>query len=72
MHLPPKVPSSGSPLILEPAPDRIEILDAFADIPDIRKISGKRHQIVLCLALFTLAIAAGNQGFLAIGDWLKS
>lgn len=25
----------------------------------------------LCLALFTLAVAAGNQGFLAIGDWLK-
>ncbi|WP_293114984.1 transposase family protein [Moorena sp. SIO4G3] len=26
----------------------------------------------LCLALFTLAIAAGNRGFLAIGDWLTS
>lgn len=25
----------------------------------------------MCLALFTLAVAAGNQGFLAIGDWLK-
>ena len=24
------------------------------------------------IALFTLAVAAGNQGFLAIGDWLKS
>ena len=23
-------------------------------------------------SLFTLAVAAGNQGFLAIGDWLKS
>ena len=26
----------------------------------------------LCLALFTLAVVAGNHGFLAIGDWLLS
>jgi hypothetical protein len=26
----------------------------------------------MCLALFTLAIAAGNRGFLAIGDWITS
>ncbi|NJO99063.1 MAG: transposase family protein [Pleurocapsa sp. CRU_1_2] len=26
----------------------------------------------MCLALFTLAVVAGNQGFLAIGDWLES
>ena len=25
----------------------------------------------LCLALFTLAVTAGNRGFLSIGDWLK-
>ena len=52
--------------------DRIEILEAFADLPDVRQASGKRHQMTLCLALFTLAITAGNRGFLAIGDWLKS
>lgn len=51
---------------------QIEILAAFADIPDLRKAGGKRHQIALCLALFTLAITAGNRGFLAIGDWLAS
>ncbi|NEP29501.1 MAG: hypothetical protein F6K49_49190 [Moorea sp. SIO3I6] len=28
--------------------------------------------VALCLALFTKAIAAGNRGFLAIGDWLNS
>jgi hypothetical protein len=49
-----------------------EIVVAFAEIADQRSNLGKRHQIALCLALFTLAIAAGNQGFLAIGDWLKS
>ncbi len=53
-------------------PARIEILEAFADMPDVRKASGKRHHLALCLALFTLAIAAGNRGFLAIGDWIKS
>ena len=52
--------------------DCIEILEAFADLPDVRRASGKRHQMTLCLALFTLAITAGNRGFLAIGDWLKS
>ena len=30
----------------------------------------KRHPMALCLALFTLAVTAGNRGFLAIGDWL--
>jgi hypothetical protein len=55
-----------------PATDRIEILEAFADLPDVRHSSGKRHQMALCLALFTLAITAGNRGFIAIGDWLKS
>ncbi|NJL48963.1 MAG: transposase family protein [Leptolyngbyaceae cyanobacterium SM2_5_2] len=55
-----------------PATDRIEILEAFAELPDVRYSSGKRHQMTLCLALFTLAVAAGNQGVIAIGDWLKS
>lgn len=72
MRLPPKfLPSEGS-RPSESIPERIEILAAFSDIPDVRKVSGKRHQMALCLALFTLAIAAGNRGFLAIGDWLKS
>ena len=52
--------------------EQLEILSVFSEIPDVRHSLGKRHHIALCLALFTLAIAAGNQGFLAIGDWLKS
>jgi hypothetical protein len=50
----------------------IEILEAFAELSDSRRAAGKRHQVPLCLALFTLAVVAGNRGFLAIGDWLKS
>ena len=50
----------------------IAILEAFKGMPDKRRGQGKRHTLPLCLALFTLAIAAGNQGFEAIGDWLKS
>ena len=49
----------------------LEIIKAFVDLPDVRKSSGKRHQMTLCLALFTLAVTAGNREFLAIGDWLK-
>ncbi len=51
---------------------KLAIMDAFVDLPDARRRAGLRHQQTLCLALFTLAVAAGNRGFLAIGDWLKS
>ncbi len=50
----------------------VAILEAFAELPDLRRSSGQRHTQALCLALFTLAIAAGNKGFLALGDWLKA
>jgi hypothetical protein len=49
----------------------IAILEAFAGMPDQRRKQGTRHSLQLCLALFTLAVSAGNQGFLAMGDWLK-
>ncbi len=71
MHLLPQSPAVAAPPSLEARPERIEILEAFADLPDVRKASGKRHQMALCLALFTLAVTAGNRGFISIGDWLK-
>ena len=71
-----RLPPASTPAVidsrLEPAVERIEILDAFMDLPDVRRASGKRHDMALCLALFTLAVTAGNRGFLAIGDWLNS
>lgn len=51
---------------------QLVIVEAFADLCDTRRTAGQRHQQALCLALFTLAVAAGNRGFLAIGDWLKA
>ena len=73
MRLPPTpIPTSAViDLPSESAVERIEILEAFADLPDVRRAAGKRHQMALCLALFTLAVTAGNRGFLSIGDWLK-
>lgn len=50
----------------------IAILEAFAGLEDPRRCAGQRHNLALCLAVFTLAIAAGNRGFLAIGDWITS
>ncbi len=50
----------------------VAIVEAFKDLPDPRRTAGQRHTQALCLALFTLAVAAGNRGFLAIGDWLKA
>jgi hypothetical protein len=49
----------------------IAILEAFAGMSEERRKQGTRHSLQLCLALFTLAVSAGNRGFLAIGDWLK-
>lgn len=51
---------------------RAAILEAFADLPDGRRGAGQCHSLALCLALFTLAVAAGNKGFIAIGDWIKA
>lgn len=51
---------------------QLAIVEASSHLPDQRQSSGKRHQQALCLALFTLAVTAGNRGFLAIGDWLKA
>ena len=45
----------------------LAIVEAFVGVPDPRRTAGQRHQQALCLALFTLAVAAGNHGFLAIG-----
>lgn len=50
----------------------LSIVEAFAGLPDLRRRAGQRHSQPLCLALFTLAVTAGNRGFVAIGDWLKS
>ena len=73
MSLSPTPSAAAAPVVSAPngRTEQIEILAAFADLPDRRRAGGKRHQIALCLALFTLAITAGNRGFLAIGDWLK-
>ena len=51
---------------------QLAIVEAFADLPDTRRTAGQRHSQALCLGLFTLAVVAGNRGFLAIGDWLKA
>lgn len=72
MRLPPPMPPTVFDSRIEPAVERVEILNASVDLPDVRKASGKRHQMALCLTLFTLAVTAGNREFLAIGDWLKS
>ncbi|NEO82566.1 MAG: ISAs1 family transposase [Moorea sp. SIO4G3] len=50
----------------------LAIMDVFMELPDTRRSAGQRHTQALCLALFTLAVAAGNRGFLAIGDWIKA
>ena len=50
----------------------LAIVEVFSNLPDRRRGAGQRHNQALCLALFTLAVAAGCRGFLAIGDWLNA
>ena len=68
MHLPP----TSTPVVidsrLEPTAECIEILEAFSDLPNVRRAAGKRHHMALYLVLFTLAVTAGNGGFLATGS----
>ena len=51
---------------------QLAIVEAFSDLIDTRCGTGSRHPQALCLAMFTVAVAAGNKGFFAIGDWLKA
>nr|WP_230844455.1 ISAs1 family transposase [Gloeobacter morelensis] len=48
------------------------IFKAFENIPDPRRGAGRRHPLPLCLTIFTMAVVAGNRGFLAIDDWVKA
>jgi DDE_Tnp_1-associated len=50
----------------------LALVDAFKDLPDPRRKQGSRHEQALCLAIFTMAIAAGCRGFLSMGDWLNN
>ncbi len=50
----------------------LAIVEAFSNLPDLRRGAGQRHNQALSLALFTLAVAGGCRGFLAIGDWLSA
>ena len=51
---------------------QLAMIEAFANLPDERRTSGRRHQQPLRLALFTLGVVAGNRGWIAIGDWVKA
>jgi len=46
------------------------ILEAFADLPDRRRGAGHASHSVPCL--IHLGDAAGNKGFIAIGDWIRA
>lgn len=51
---------------------QIAIVEAVSDLSDLWRTAGQRQTQALCFALFTLAVAAGNRSFMAIGAWLKA
>ena len=44
----------------------------FADIPDPRRVQGRRHRLPTVLALAAGAILCGMRGYRAISDWANS
>ena len=44
----------------------------FADIPDPRRVQGRRHRLSTVLALAAGAILCGMRGYRAISDWANS
>ena len=58
-----RLPPTPTPAVIdsrsESAVERIEILEAFVDLPDVRRAAGKGHHLALCLALFNLRVTEG-------------
>ena len=44
----------------------------FADIPDPRRIQGRRHRLSTVLAIAAAAVLCGMRGYKAISDWADS
>ena len=44
----------------------------FADIPDPRRVQGRRHRLSTVLAIAAGAILCGMRGYRAISDWANS
>ena len=44
----------------------------FADIPDPRRIQGRRHRLATVLAIAAGAVLCGMRGYKAIADWANS
>jgi hypothetical protein len=44
----------------------------FADIPDPRRIQGRRHRLPTVLAIAAGAVLCGMRGYRAISDWADS
>ncbi len=57
MHLPFQSPAVVPPVAIKPLVERIEILEAFAELPDARQTSGKRHNL---MALHNRDMNRGN------------
>jgi hypothetical protein len=44
----------------------------FADIPDPRRVQGRRHRLSTVLAIAAGAVLCGMRGYRAISDWANS
>jgi len=51
------------------AADIIRLVELFGEIPDFRRVSGKRYTLAAILALAYAAMRCGYRSYSAIAEW---
>lgn len=69
--LEPPYRTGGAKMMLKAEPMR-SLPDFFAQIPDPRRIQGRRHRLSTVLAIAAGAVLCGMRGYRAISDWADS
>jgi hypothetical protein len=62
----------GEPKMLISAAHMRSLPEFFADISDPRRAQGRRHRLVVILAIAAGAVLCGMRGYKAIADWAQS
>jgi hypothetical protein len=62
----------GTQKMLLTGPQMKSLPEFFADIADPRRAQGRRHRLVVILAIAAGAILCGMRGYKAIADWAQS
>lgn len=70
-HLEPAFSLGGAKMTIT-ADHMRSLLEFFADVPDPRRVQGRRHRLSTVLAIAAGAVLCGMRGYKAIADWANS